>query len=67
MTQRNLEIRKRAKHDEIKLWQIGELMGMSDANFSRLLRNELDQSTKKRILSIIHQLKEAELRQEAYN
>lgn len=59
--QKNLDIRNKAKIHNIKLWEIGEQMGLSDANFSRLLRKELDASTKERIFTIIQELGESEL------
>jgi hypothetical protein len=63
MTQKNLDIRSKAKQEGIRLWAIGDSLGMSDANFSRLLRKEMDGETKKRIFSIIQELKSAELGQ----
>lgn len=65
MIQKNLDIRQAAKNAGVRLWMVGEqLGGMSDANFSRLLRKELDESTKKRIFSIIETLKaETEMEQ----
>jgi len=64
MAQRNLDVRNKAKEEGIKLWEIGDKMGgISDANFSRLLRKELDENTKKLIFSIIQELKDAGLEQ----
>lgn len=60
MTQKNLDIRSKAKQEGIRLWEIGNSLGMSDANFSRLLRKELDEATKERIFTSIQELKKAE-------
>lgn len=62
MTQKNLDIRSKAKQEGVFLWAIGDSMGLTDANFSRLLRKELDEATKKRVFSIIQELKESDLR-----
>jgi len=64
MIQKNLDIRQAAKDAGVRLWMVGEqLGGISDANFSRMLRKELDGKTKKQIFSIIERLK-AELEME---
>ena len=65
MAQKNLDIRSKAKQEGIRLWEIGDNLGMSDANFSRLLRKELDEATKERIFSSIQELKKAEQGQAA--
>lgn len=52
----NQEIRKTAKTRGVRLWQVGERLGMSDANFSRMLRHELPQEKQKEILRIINHL-----------
>lgn len=63
---KNQDIRQAAKMAGVRLWEIGDRMGgISDANFSRLLRKELDENTKKRIFSIIQELEKAELERTA--
>ena len=57
MKQKNQMVRQIAKKENIRLWEIGEKLGMSDASFSRLLRKELDEATKARIFAIIRELK----------
>ena len=56
----NLDIRNAIFSNNIKKWQIAEKLGMTDSNFSRLLRKELSQEQKERILSIIEKLKKGE-------
>jgi len=58
----NQEIRERAKGKGVFHWQIAEEYPLSDCNFSKLLRRELPQEKKQRILEIIDELsrKEAE-------
>jgi AraC-like DNA-binding protein len=56
MRQRNIDIRDKAKQADVKLWEIGEKLGMSESTFSRFLRKETDENTKNRILSIIEEL-----------
>jgi len=58
--QRNIDIRDRAKQADVKLWEIGEKLGMSESTFSRFLRKETDQDTKNRIFTIIQELQKDE-------
>ncbi len=60
MRQRNIDIRDRAKQADVKLWEIGEKLGMSESTFSRFLRKETDQDTKNRIFTIIQELQKDE-------
>ncbi|OPX88283.1 MAG: hypothetical protein A4E53_02064 [Pelotomaculum sp. PtaB.Bin104] len=55
---KNVDVREKAKQAGIYLWEIGGRMGLSDANFSRLLRKELGQEEKELIYAIIEQLQE---------
>lgn len=53
---KNIDIREKARADGVKLWQIANRLGMNDGNFSRLLRNELQQEVKDRIIGIIDEI-----------
>ena len=53
----NQELRATAKESGVKLWQIANRLGLSDANFSRMLRNELNPELKQNIFQIIKLLK----------
>ncbi len=55
---KNLDIRKAIERSNIKYWQIADKLGMTDGNFSRLLRKELEISDKEVIFNIIKELKE---------
>ncbi len=52
----NKEIREAAKAAGVKLWQVADVYGVNDGNFSRKLRRELPQSEKEKILAIIEEL-----------
>lgn len=54
---RNEGIRQAASEAGVKLWQIAEGLGITDATFSRRLRRELPQEEKQKILKIIEHLK----------
>ncbi len=54
---KNLDIRTEAKNAGVKLWQIADELGMTDGNFSRKLRKELNPEEKAKIKSIIAELK----------
>jgi len=53
---RNVDIRRAAGAAGVRLWQIAERLGITDGNFSRKLRNELEPDEKERIFAIIHEL-----------
>ncbi len=52
----NVDIRAEAERAGVRLWQIAELYGLSDSNFSRKLRRELPATEKEKILSIIQNI-----------
>lgn len=52
----NKEIRERAKAAGVRLWQIADSIGVSDATFSRKLRRELPEKERSHILGIIDDL-----------
>jgi len=54
----NLDIRKAIESNNFKYWQVANKLKMTDGNFSRLLRVELDESNKNKILNAIKELKE---------
>lgn len=57
MQKANIEIRTTAKEAGILLWQIADRYGITDGNFTRLLRKELPPEKKERIFEIIEELK----------
>lgn len=54
--QKNEPIRNAAKAAGVKLWQVAEAYGLSDGNFSRKLRHELEAAEVSKILDIIEKL-----------
>lgn len=54
----NLDIRKAIETNNFKYWQIANKLGMTDGNFSRMLRVELKKENKDRVLNAINELKE---------
>jgi len=62
--QKNIDIRDKAKQANVRLWEIGERLKMSESTFTRFLRKELDADTKKRIHFIIEELKQIGLVQD---
>lgn len=50
---KNIDIRLKAAESDVYLWQIANALGISDSDFSRQLRTELDPEHKAEILSII--------------
>lgn len=53
----NESVKKAIKESNIKQWMVAERYGLHEGNFSRLLRHELTEDEKERILSIIEELK----------
>ena len=57
----NQTIRDKAKTCGVRLWQVAEVYGCNDGNFSRKLRRELPEEEQRKIIGIIEALaKEAE-------
>lgn len=52
----NIEIRLFLEKTKIKYWKVAEQYGLNDGNFSRLLRHELSDEKKEKILKIIAEL-----------
>lgn len=56
VTLANTEIRDAAKRNGVRLWQVAEGIGISDAAFSRKLRRELPADERERVLNVIDNL-----------
>ena len=54
----NLDIRKAIESNNFKYWQVANKLGMTDGNFSRMLRIELTKENKARVFNAINELKE---------
>lgn len=52
----NQMIKDYAKISGVKLWQIAEVLGLHDSNFSKKLRHQLSHAEEQKICSIIDQL-----------
>lgn len=53
----NEEIRTLINKSRLKYWEIAREYGLTDSNFSKLLRNPLSTENKQKILDIIEKLK----------
>lgn len=53
----NLDIKKAIKTSNFKCWQVANKLGMTDGNFSRMLRIELTKENKERVFNAINELK----------
>lgn len=58
----NLDIRKAIEQSNFKYWQVADKLGMTDGNFSRMLRFELKDKEKEHIFKIIDELKEEKIK-----
>lgn len=56
---RNIDIRTEIKTNGLKLWQVAYALEITDGNFSRRLRKELNDEEKQKIRLIIKNLKKA--------
>lgn len=52
----NKDLRQAAKAANVRLWQIADALGITDATLSRRLRRELSREEKQKILEIIKSL-----------
>lgn len=53
---KNMRIRKAANSSGVKLWEIAEVLGITDSNFSRKLRRELPEEEQAQIIGIIQEI-----------
>ena len=61
----NMEIRREAARNGLKLWEVAEACGVTDSTFSRKLRRELPSEQRDHILSMIRKLAEHKAEREA--
>lgn len=54
----NQKIRDAAKKHGVKLWEVGDVLGLNDGNFSRKLRHELPTEEQENIIKIIRSIAE---------
>lgn len=52
----NEDVRKALKESGAYYWQVADIYGLSDTNFSKLLRRELPKDKKVRIFKIVEEL-----------
>ena len=52
----NQEIRRACKVHGVKLWEVAEALGITDASFSRKMRRELPDDEREKVLAIIQKL-----------
>ena len=52
----NNEVRKNAKEQGVRLWEVAEVLNISEPTMTRKLRKELPTAEKERILSIIEDI-----------
>lgn len=67
---RNIAIREQAKSSGVRLWEIADALGVSEATVTRMLRRELLEAEQRKILNIVAvlaQSKEAEAHENARN
>jgi len=53
----NEDVRQAIKDANLKYWQVASAYGLTDGNFSRLLRQELSEEKKTKVMNIIKNLK----------
>ena len=54
---RGAEIKQLIHDSGLKLWQVAELWGLNDSNFSRRLRKPFDEKEVERVKEIINKIK----------
>lgn len=60
MKQTNVEIRRSAAAAGVRLWQLADGLGITDASLSRKLRRELSAGEKEKCFQIIKNLSQEE-------
>lgn len=52
----NIDVRRAAAGNGVRLWQVADALGIADAQLSRKLRKELPDEEKQKIFGIIQKL-----------
>ena len=52
----NLDVRRHAKEKGVCLWQCAEELGVSEPTMTRMLRRELTERDKERLIAVIDKL-----------
>ena len=60
---KNTDVRIAAHSAGVKLWEVGEAIGLCDSGFSRKLRKELPAEEKQRIFETIEMIKKEKERE----
>lgn len=50
----NSDVRQETKHHNVRMWQLADYLGVSEATVTRLLRHELPEEDKTRLLMAIN-------------
>lgn len=58
MEKANALIRSRIESAGLRYWQVADVLGMHDSNFSRMLRRELNPESMQLVLAAIEKAKE---------
>ncbi|MDG0059157.1 hypothetical protein [Priestia sp. P5] len=53
----NKDVRNAIKEAKLKQWQVADIYGLSEGNFSRMLRKELPKKKKEEIFTAIEKAK----------
>ena len=64
---KNKTIREKASAYNIRLWEIADKLGIRDSEFSRLLRHELTEKDKERVLAAIDEIRKERLNESTEN
>lgn len=52
----NIDVRRAAAGNGVRLWQVADALGIADAQLSRKLRKELPDEEKQKIFEIIREI-----------
>lgn len=64
---KNQTIKRAAGAEGIRLWEIADKLGIRDSEFSRLLRHELTEKDKERVLAAIDEIRKERLNESTEN
>ena len=56
MRQANIDLRNMLKKSGVRMWQIADYLQISEASFTRLMRHELSEDEKERIMKAIRNI-----------
>lgn len=54
----NMDVKEYAKEKKVKLWQVADVLGITDSKLSRILRYPLDDVMRRNVMAVVDKISE---------